>query len=176
MKRFLSIILALTVLVTMTACGGIKIPEGMNYYEYDPISNDETGWNVEHLYSVGLVGLRKPKGARLLSIDGDYDSDLMLFLVSNDGESDVEEKLYDDMVREMIDLIKRDNTFITTEEGSDTENTSRFTEVCYQYNGKFYAAYMAYYYRTEEDGEVIPSCIGLSVTSYSRATADTPAR
>ena len=49
MKRLIPLILAVSILISMTACGGIKIPEGMNCYEYDTTPNDETGWDVELL-------------------------------------------------------------------------------------------------------------------------------
>lgn len=170
MKKFIALLLTALTVLSLTACSGNdadNIPDGMGYYEYDTAPNSETGWNTEQLSSVGLIALRKPKGTKLVSADGQTESELILFLINEDESADVDRKIYENMVKEITDLVKRDDKFIKSEDGYDDDNASAYTEICYEYNGKKFAAYIAYYENSITDEYYSPACIGISVTSYN---------
>lgn len=169
MKRFTALFLAVIAVLSLTACNGNgeNIPDGMGYYEYDTSPNSETGWNTEQLASVGLIALRKPKGTTLLSADSETGNELILFLVNEDETMDVDKEIYENMVKEITALVKRDNEFITSEDGYDDDNAAAYTEICYEYDGKKFAAYIAYYENQLTDEYYTPACIGISVTSYN---------
>ncbi|MGN0518252.1 MAG: hypothetical protein ACI4II_05975 [Acutalibacteraceae bacterium] len=170
MKKILSFITVILMAISLSACNGSDNSGDFNYYKYDSAADSLTGWDTKLLADVGLGALHKPDGTQLLSADGDSTSDVLIFLVNSDGESDIERDLYYNVVKEIKAIIERDDKFISENKGYDEETASEYNEICYEYGDKNYAVYIAYYENELTEEYYTPACMGISVTSYKSSS------
>ena len=171
MKKIISFIMVILLEISLSACSGNDNSGGFNYYKYDPMDDNITGWNNSALAKVGLGALRKPDGTQIISTDDvDSTSDFLILLVNSDGESDIDRDLYYNVVKEVKAIIERDDKFISEDKGYDEENASEYNEICYKYGDKNYAVYIAYYENELTEDYYTPACMGISVTSYKSSS------